>query len=955
MEQFLQTYLDRDNSKDEFEIRFGENCTKMNYNNVIQWLLLSGFQIVNPDGLDLLRITVDSVKSRVELTGFDSVQTLCKDNTLTRPIYTTKTNIATFDGKKRDYGIRMSLSNEAPATVEVVNEITKTWLSSSKTFRYMNRIQLRKEGIPFVVDCSIVRMIRSQKNASMLFSSNLTYEIEAEFINSERSKFEKQNIAQIITFVLRGFQRTYYPVPYPILDKIKDEYIQLTHTESTKKSKFIGPNLVTLQLDSMYKNTDPNHVSIQQDFTVTDKADGERKLLFINSEGLVYLITSGLVFEFTGIKTKTAYSTLIDGEHIEYDKKGKYINTYMCFDLYLYQDKKKMVDVRDKSFIDLRLPKLKHLIENVLDGMNFTVYSSGFKLDVKTFYYKQDRDTRSIFDFCKLLLDKQDEFMYKTDGLIFTPSNYGVGLSKHVKEVKNYRDTWELNFKWKPVEDNTIDFYIRLKEYVPGMTHRTMWLYVGYSHDDVLASPCFSIFNANELGLHSRDNKIIFQTMEPYDENSYICNIDTETGIIHTEYGEVIEDEMVIECKYVKEAKSGWNWVPLRIRWDKMRQNTDLQGKSIMIRTPNSYTTAVSNWYTIHNPITHTMITTGFYDEKKTKEIIDTTYYNESKTGYMKELRDFHNKIKERLIDVHAKGQTSPIGRILIDFAVGKGGDLQKWKKSKFGFVFGIDITHDNINNKKNGACNRYMTSFSHNYKTRCLFLNGDSSRNIKTGNAFYTIPEKLISESIFGTIPRTPSLGKGIIDQYKKGADGFDIASIQFAVHYMFKSRETLSGFLQNVAECTKMNGYFIGTCFDGQRVLDKIGKTEYISYDADGNMICSIKKSISETRLQLTMDDCLGFTIEVNQSTIGKPIDEYLVYFPFFIEEMKRHGFKVIESDSIEGFSSGIGPFDNLYMDDYNMNTGQKNISFLNNYFIFKKVREISIFVEKLGRIRI
>ena len=45
----------------------------------------------------------------------------------------------------------------------------------------------------------------------------------------------------------------------------------------------------------------------------------------------------------------------------------------------------------------------------------------------------------------------------------------------------------------------------------------------------------------------------------------------------------------------------------------------------------------------------------------------------------------------------------------LIDYACGKAGDLSKWIEAKLGFVFGIDIFADNLNNKTDGACVRYL------------------------------------------------------------------------------------------------------------------------------------------------------------------------------------------------------------------------------------------------------
>ena len=49
-------------------------------------------------------------------------------------------------------------------------------------------------------------------------------------------------------------------------------------------------NIISLDVKEDSDSTIPN---IRKGYTVTDKADGLRKLLFINEEGLIYLINTG--------------------------------------------------------------------------------------------------------------------------------------------------------------------------------------------------------------------------------------------------------------------------------------------------------------------------------------------------------------------------------------------------------------------------------------------------------------------------------------------------------------------------------------------------------------------------------------------------------------------------------------------------------------------------------------
>ena len=56
--------------------------------------------------------------------------------------------------------------------------------------------------------------------------------------------------------------------------------------------------------------------TILEPYTVTDKADGKRKLMFINKEGKIYLIDTNMNVQFTGCVTKHKenFNCIIDGE-----------------------------------------------------------------------------------------------------------------------------------------------------------------------------------------------------------------------------------------------------------------------------------------------------------------------------------------------------------------------------------------------------------------------------------------------------------------------------------------------------------------------------------------------------------------------------------------------------------------------------------------------------------------
>jgi hypothetical protein len=105
---------------------------------------------------------------------------------------------------------------------------------------------------------------------------------------------------------------------------------------------------------------------------------------------------------------------------------------------------------------------------------------------------------------------------------------------------------------------------------------------------------------------------------------------------------------------------------------------------------------------------------------------------------------------------------------------------------------------------------------------------------------------------------------------------------------------------------------------------------------------------------------ESSLGYAVDVYQESINKTFTEYLVNFDFFIRTMENFGFVPISDTEAKsmGFPQAIGSFEDLFDvmkseienriikkvnigKAMNMKPNEKIISFLNNYFIFKKVR--------------
>jgi hypothetical protein len=421
---------------------------------------------------------------------------------------------------------------------------------------------------------------------------------------------------------------------------------------------------------------------------------------------------------------------------------------------------------------------------------------------------------------------------------------------------------------------------------------------------------------------------------------------------------EIFDDETIVEFSYDATRPKHWRWVAERVRYDKTAEY-----KRGIKNYGNAYHVANSNWYSIHNPITPEMITTGQNIPNELAD--DDVYYNKSSgDNKTRAMRDFHNIFVKKMLIT----KTAAKGNTLIDYAVGKAGDFPKWIDAKLSFVFGIDLSKDNIENRLDGACARFL-----NYRKKfyampyALFVNGNSGVNIKSGDAMFTEKGKEIVRALFNDGPKDESiLGKGVYRQYGKAADGFNISSCQFALHYFFENIEKLNQFVKNVSQCTKVDGYFIGCCYDGATMfhaLRSLEKGKSIGLNIDGDKIWEVTKEYSQTTYDPDIS-CVGYAIDVYQDSINKTIKEYLVNFTYFTELMKSYGFDLLKRDQAVklGIPNSSGLFSELFTameseiqqdpkqkSRYGsaplMTPKEKQISFYNRYFVFKKTASVDV----------
>jgi hypothetical protein len=170
----------------------------------------------------------------------------------------------------------------------------------------------------------------------------------------------------------------------------------------------------------------------------------------------------------------------------------------------------------------------------------------------------------------------------------------------------------------------------------------------------------------------------------------------------------------------------------------------------------------------------------------------------------------------------------------------------------------------------------------------------------------------------------------------------------------------------MKNIAECTKQNGYFIGTAYDGKLVFNELRKTapgDSVKIIEDGKKIWEITRGYGSD----TFDDnssSIGYRIDVYQESINQTVSEYLVNFDYLNRVMSAYGFELVSREEAKdmGLPDGSGLFSELFLymmdeiaknkfkaKDYekasSMSGYEKKISFLNRYFVYKKIRTVNV----------
>ena len=772
----------------------------------------------------------------------------------------------------------------------------QAWNIMMKTYAIMKRITYTdtETGVKYMI-CMTKRSVSPAQNMIQSGVSGLPLKVEYSLMCPP--EMEAKEVVVSIVRMLQIIEQNSSPITNDQRKSVLQSYNSLIEKVRDKRifkeDYYLAPKPMTLEQIHL---SDPGitygQITILNGYAVTDKADGERMLLYVDENGYAHLINSAFEVRGTGLRAKRdiLYNTLLDGEYLMPNKRldGVERDLFAVFDVYfvggesvmglplVYTGKvepivkkesvKETVKETTKTSTKKETTSAKITGKSRMDIMNSIMEGSLWEHDKDAsveLIAKQHiaASGMDMFAACRKILENATKrgARYDIDGLVFTPTDLPVMGYYPNKPVmlKTVSSTWDRVLKWKPPEQNSIDFSVTVyKNPVKELTMRANYAKVklssGYSalkNEEISVRRGLELLQTRFSERNLKDDYVLKEFTPQYKyeigiQYAYVPYM--PDGTIRAENGDEIVDGSIVEFYYdISEKRPiSYRWKPMRVRNDKMRNTitptTDVQTKkgrhNIKTIKANDWKTATSIWKSIHEPVTKEMITGLQKAPQLLKEAMnlqvrllgsDAVYYGRNVTRehlLSVEMLNFHNSvIKDSLykwpIDIPKQN--------LLELACGMAGDMNRWNDTRTGFAFrnvlGVDLVRDNITKAVDGAYARVLKPRYYREDEKRIYQNhvfviGDCAKSLHNGASSKGLDrdsEDVLLE-LYGKTARRRFLTT--IPPFAK--NGFDMVSCQFAIHYFFETEEKLKGFMANIRDNLRHGGVFITTFMDGNTV---------------------------------------------------------------------------------------------------------------------------------------
>lgn len=923
----------------------------------------------------------------LEVTSVPNITRYCHYNTVSCVPHTWK-HTESVTREKLPEELQLEVISCVKEVEDIVQPDVHDWEKSNKSYVLEKR---------FVYENDVIRYILSMKRTSTHQSSTMsssgvtTAPMMYEFM-MEYKDIQSTDVVIVLEYIVQFMQFIHddnVAISKQQVSDIIDGYLALVKTKMHEGRRnrdnqptapfFFAPKPITMERMHL---ADPASgygvISVQSGYTVTEKADGERYLFYIHNDGNVYLINNTFDIKATGKKvlSRNIYSTLIDGEYITADKRTNNTENdlFMAFDIYFLGGEA----VMDLPLLDEGKPSRYSKLVSLLESKDVWTSGRGSALDID---YKRhiSAEGAGMFEACREILTNTAKFPYSIDGLIFTPQKlpvFGYYPNRPVKVTDNVK--WDRVLKWKPSDQNTIDFLVQGDETVrvhpiTKESFVVMKLFTGYNSSQwepisVLQGLRIKYDRQYANMMRTKDDVYrakLFTPISYYEKGVEEAHIPLKNGVVIAENGDIIENNMIVEFAYDpnKSVHASRRWVPLRVREDKNR----ILRSGKLSKTANDLTVAMSIWRSIHNPVTFEMITglshTRMRDipdelEERILGVDDTYYAREVPRQHMLSVHmlNFHNQGIKKMLYERSGSRNS-----LLELACGMAGDLPRWRDAHYKFILGVDLVRDNIVHPREGSYARVqrqhravmmvVNGITERMYPDIVFAIGDCALPLRDGTASKDLDDESykVIRHIYGQRESFHGSNINYFQRLKgKASRGFDVVSCQFAIHYFFKNEDSLMGFLSNVSTNLVREGVFIATFMDGDSVQDLLNQSD--NGIAEGRKLddkvvaWAIIKRYTDARAKF------GKMVDVYLENTNRLISEYIVNLDTLIDYAKQFGLQLADTGL---FSQTFNELKNLVPenpDKYSMldndiitldgDEVQKRFSFLNRWVVFKKL---------------
>jgi hypothetical protein len=873
-------------SDDEFEIMFG-GYTKSNSLNMKQFLdILKTLKLFADDNklkishTETLDISYNYDNKnfhtyRISIDGTENINKLMsilynRQNHIIFSVLASKLlsnenkNLSIINKKKDfdstynldDYDIRIRLAKEEKVEKKEIADLIKLDNVSKIAilFRMKSRVSIVLESNSEVELALDITAVKQSHDINKIQYTPYSYELEIDFnkkksITAKKEKEYMEKILYYIEYTKKVIEQSNVIVSNSEKEEVMKLYKKLLYDDENVSTKSLyGPSVKSLEVVHMVDEL-PNK------YSVTDKADGDRCLGIIMNNKLYFIFTN-LEIKYSGVELDKKYSlynnTIIDGEYILNTQFNKYI--YAAFDILYYKGE----NIQRNSKLEERYEKLNDVIAKCF-GFDFSIkkYSDNFDMKKINKYYenqlsdylkylmtnlgKSKLDTFVCFKYFIFVLGGADSEIFSYSDIIW--NTYTKSDSKNVPYIldgliytpldqiytKSLKETKHRNYKWKPANKNSIDFFVRFEK--DPQTGKLLNVYDDASGDNV-EGVTYKILN---LHVGKVVNNIEVPVLFRKFENLHVAKLGSVNGMVRDIEGDIIQDNTVVEFYYNDDSSipPDFRWVPIRTRHDKTESVIKYKKKY-----GNNADIANAIWNSMQENITIDDIAKlgdeNLYENEmlEIKKRIDATVvaiskqkdvYYQKTTDFAKPLRNFNNYIKSNIIFTYCspKKLESKIKRLsVLDYGCGRGGDIQKFFHAKIDSYVGFDPDSHGIHSSTNGAISRY-----NNFRRKMPnfpnmeFLIGDGSALLDLESQEKAIGKmsdsnKHLIESIFGSNSSNLSNRK------------FDVFNCQLMIHFLLKNDTTWNNFCSNVNNFLEDDGYILITCFDGQMIHDLFNK---------------------------------------------------------------------------------------------------------------------------------